>query len=100
MLQDELRPVGAGDKELRGVANTEKRLWRSALCAPCLTGRAAELCDEAGGGETPPNAMAGRTHMPSSATVLPPNVSSLSFVLPVRRRKGVARLLLSVVAQH
>src|SRR3989442_5348892 len=65
MLQDELRAVGAGDPELCGVASSEKRLRRNALGAPCLTGRAAEHGYEQGSGETPPNAMAGRTHMPS-----------------------------------
>jgi len=61
MLQDGLRAVGANDPELCGVAS-EKRLWRNALCAPSLTGRAAEHGYEQGGGETPPNATAGRTH--------------------------------------
>ncbi len=65
MLKDDLRAVGAGDPELCGLATTEKRLWRNALCAPCLTGRAAEHGHEQRGGETPPNAMADRTHMPS-----------------------------------
>jgi len=65
MLQDDLRAVGADDPELCGVASGEKRLWRHELCAPRLTSRAAEHGYEQGGGETPPNATAGRIQMPS-----------------------------------
>src|SRR5437773_12489202 len=78
MLQDDLRAVGASDPEFCGVASREKELWRNALCAPYLTGRAAEHGYEQGSGETRANAMRGSTHMPSSPAVLPPNGSRLS----------------------
>jgi len=61
MLQDDLRAVGVDDPELCGVAS-EKRLWRNALCAPSLTGRAAEHRHKQDDGDTVPYAMAGRTH--------------------------------------